>query len=124
MVERIESFEDIIDLEVGDTNLTRARALERDHDLRQLFIKYEGNNPTGTQKDRIAFAQVMDALTREYDTLSLGISPGLHVALSKPNVEFADPDGHLDFLNDPFSGLFSLENGWLIPSNAAGMGTV
>ena len=39
MVDRIESFEDIINLEVGDTNLTRARALEREFDIRQLYIK-------------------------------------------------------------------------------------
>ena len=80
LVERIEAFEDIIDLEIGDTNLTRVRTLERDFDLRQLFIKYEGNNPTGTQKDRIAFAQVRDALRRGYDTLALATCGNYGVA--------------------------------------------
>jgi threonine synthase len=78
--DRIESFEDIISLEVGDTNLTRARTLERDHGIRQLFLKYEGNNPTGTQKDRIAFAQVLDALRRGYDTLALATCGNYGVA--------------------------------------------
>ncbi len=80
IVERVEAFEDIIDLEVGDTNLTRVRTLERDYDLRQLFIKYEGNNPTGTQKDRIAFAQVLDALRRGFDEIALATCGNYGVA--------------------------------------------
>ena len=62
LLERVEAFEDLIDAEVGDTDLTRARNVERRTGLRQLFLKFEGGNPTGTQKDRIAFAQGMDAL--------------------------------------------------------------
>lgn len=71
LIDRLESFEDIINLEVGDTGLQRAKSLERDYEMRQMFLKTEGDNPTGTQKDRIAFAQVYDALRREYDTISL-----------------------------------------------------
>ena len=69
--ERLEAFEDIIDSEVGDTNLTRARNLERETKLRQFYLKFEGGNPTGTQKDRIAFAQAMDALRRGYDAMTV-----------------------------------------------------
>lgn len=68
---RIEEFENIIESEVGDTSLVRARNLERNLNLRQVFLKFEGSNPTGTQKDRIAFAQCMDAMRRGYDTLTL-----------------------------------------------------
>lgn len=82
LVDRIESFEDIISLEVGDTALTRARSLEREYDLRQLYLKYEGDNPTGTQKDRIAFAQVHDALRRGYDTIALATCGNYGVAVS------------------------------------------
>lgn len=80
MVERVEAFEDIINLEVGDTNLTRLRALERDYNLRQLFVKYEGNNPSGTQKDRIAFAQVLDALRRGFEQIALATCGNYGVA--------------------------------------------
>jgi threonine synthase len=69
--ERIEEFENIIESEVGDTSLVRARNLERNLNLRQVFLKFEGSNPTGTQKDRIAFAQCMDAMRRGYDSLTL-----------------------------------------------------
>ncbi len=64
---RLEAFEDIIDSEVGDTSLTRARNVEREFGIRQLYLKFDGGNPTGTQKDRIAFAQVEDALRRGFD---------------------------------------------------------
>lgn len=69
--ERLEAYEDIFDSEVGDTTLVRARNVERELGLRQIFLKFEGGNPTGTQKDRIAFAQVMDALRRGYDAITV-----------------------------------------------------
>jgi len=69
--QRVELFEDIIVSEVGDTLLVRAKNIEREIGLRQVFIKFEGGNPSGTQKDRIAFAQVHDALRRDFHTISL-----------------------------------------------------
>ncbi|KAA2218350.1 pyridoxal-phosphate dependent enzyme [Maribacter flavus] len=82
LVDRLECYEDIISLEIGDTGLSRAKTLEREFDLRQLYIKYEGDNPTGTQKDRIAFAQLYDALRREYDTVSLATCGNYGVAVA------------------------------------------
>ena len=68
---RLEAFEDVFESEIGDTALTRGRHLERETGLRQLYLKFEGANPSGTQKDRIAFAQVMDALRRGFDTVTV-----------------------------------------------------
>lgn len=82
MVDRIECFEDIISLEIGDTSLNRARNLERELDIHQLYIKYEGENPSGTQKDRIAFAQVQDAFRREYSVISLATCGNYGVAVA------------------------------------------
>ena len=45
--------------------------LEREHGIRQIYLKFEGGNPTGTQKDRIAFKQCHDALRRGYETVTL-----------------------------------------------------
>ncbi len=82
LTDRLESYEDIISTEVGDTGLGRLKVAEREFNLRQLYVKYEGDNPTGTQKDRIAFAQVHDALRREYDTIALATCGNYGVAVS------------------------------------------
>ncbi len=79
---RLEAFEDIIDSEIGDTNLTRARNIEREFGLRQIYLKFEGSTPTGTQKDRIAFAQVLDALRRGYETVSVATCGNYGAAIS------------------------------------------
>lgn len=80
--ERLEAFDDIIESEVGDTNLTRARNIEREVGLRQIFLKFDGGNPTGTQKDRIAFAQAMDALRRGYDAITIATCGNYGAAIS------------------------------------------
>lgn len=80
--DRLEAYEDIFDSEVGDSNLTRARNLEREIGLRQIFMKFEGSNPTGTQKDRIAFAQAMDAMRRGFDTITVTTCGNFGAAMS------------------------------------------
>jgi threonine synthase len=86
--ERLEAYEDIFDSEVGDTALVRARNIEREVGLRQIYLKFEGGNPSGTQKDRIAFAQAMDALRRRFEAITVatcgnyGVAIGLAASLA------------------------------------------
>ncbi len=80
--ERLEAFEDILDSEIGDTTMTRARNIEREIGLRQIFLKFEGGNPTGTQKDRIAFAQAMDAMRRGFDAMTVATCGNYGAAIS------------------------------------------
>jgi threonine synthase len=80
--ERLEAYEDIIDSEVGDTTLLRARNIEREVGFRQIYLKFEGGNPTGTQKDRIAFAQARDALRRGFDALTMATCGNYGVAVA------------------------------------------
>lgn len=68
---RLEAFEDIKDSEIGDTNMARARNIEHEIGLRQIYLKFDGGNPTGTQKDRIAFTQAQDALRRGYEAITV-----------------------------------------------------
>jgi threonine synthase len=82
LIDRLEHFEDIMNLEVGDSGLSRAKSLEREFGIRQLYLKYEGDNPTGTQKDRIAFAQVYDALRRGYQVISVATCGNYGVAVA------------------------------------------
>ncbi len=97
---RLEAFEDIFESEVGDTGLVRARNIEREVGLRQIYLKFEGGNPTGTQKDRIAFAQAMDALRRGFDKITMatcgnyGVSTALAASFAGLTCRIYIPEGY------------------------------
>ncbi|MBN2322779.1 MAG: pyridoxal-phosphate dependent enzyme [Spirochaetes bacterium] len=80
--QRLEAFENIVESQVGDTGMNRARNIEREVGLHQLYLKFEGGNPTGTQKDRIAFAQAADALRRGFEAITVATCGNYGVAIS------------------------------------------
>jgi len=79
---KLSAFDELVDMEVGDTALVRARGLERATGITKLYLKYEGDNPTGTQKDRIAFAQVRAAIASKLDTIALATCGNYGVAVA------------------------------------------
>ncbi len=44
---RLDALEDLAESDVGDTPLVRARNIERQSGLRQIYLKFDGDNPTG-----------------------------------------------------------------------------
>lgn len=56
------------------------------------------------------------------DESALSIAAALAFALSRPNVQYADLDGHLGLADDPATPSFVLHEGRLFPSERPGLG--
>ncbi|MFA5862273.1 MAG: pyridoxal-phosphate dependent enzyme [Candidatus Thermoplasmatota archaeon] len=58
-------------MDAGATLFSRGRNLENALGLSDIFLKFEGSNPTGTQKDRIARHCYDDAHRQGFDTITV-----------------------------------------------------
>lgn len=58
-------------VEAGSTIFSRARNLEAELGLRSVYLKFEGSNPTGTQKDRIARLCYQEAHEKGFETITV-----------------------------------------------------
>jgi L-Ala-D/L-Glu epimerase len=76
----------------------------------------------GRQIDAVARAAKMATMVSCFIEPALLISAGLCLALSSPNVRYADLDGYLDLIDDPSQPGFTLEDGWLETSDVVGLG--
>jgi hypothetical protein len=73
--------EELISHGIGDTVFTRSRNIEQLLGYSNIYIKFEGGNPTGTMKDRAAYACLKVAKEKGYKELAIA-SCGTGASLS------------------------------------------
>lgn len=76
----------------------------------------------GRQVDAIARAARLATMVGCVHQPALLSAAGLGLALSSPNVQYADLDGHFGLEGDPTRAGFRFEEGWLIASDVPGLG--